>query len=171
VLRTDGLVLRPWRAEDVEAVREAFHAPDIQRWHMRRLDDRDEALEWIQQWGDRWRASTDASWAISADQSCDAVGYVALRDLSPPQATAQVSYWVSPEARGNGFATRALDAVSTWAMRELGLHRLWLMHSTANLRSCKVAVRAEYQPEGTLRQHLRHADGWHDMHVHGRIST
>jgi RimJ/RimL family protein N-acetyltransferase len=171
VLTADGLVLRPWRPDDAEAVQVAFRSGDIQRWHMRRLDDRDEALQWIEQWSDRWRASTDASWAMAANQTSDALGYVALRELSRQEASAQVSYWVTPAARGEGAAARALRALSTWGMQTLGLHRLWLMHSTANLGSCKVAVRGGYHPEGTLRHHLRHADGWHDMHVHGRIAT
>ena len=51
-----GLVLRPWKESDAATVRTAFACPDIQRWHVRRLDTLDEAGEWARQWADRWDA-------------------------------------------------------------------------------------------------------------------
>lgn len=59
----DGLALRPWRPNDTAAVQAAFACPDIQRWHVRRLDSVDEADEWINQWAERWNNETSASWA------------------------------------------------------------------------------------------------------------
>ena len=56
-----------------------------------------------------------------------------------------------------------------WAVDELGLHRLFLLHSTANPASCRVAARAGFALEGTLRSAMRHPDGWHDMHLHGLV--
>ncbi len=46
-------------------------------------------------------------------------------------------------------------------------HRLDLYHSVANPASCRVAEKAGYLCEGTMRGSCLHADGWHDMHVHG----
>ena len=50
-----------------------------------------------------------------------------------------------------------------------GLHRLDLIHATGNLASCRVAAEAGFALEGTMRQHARHEDGWHDMHLHVRL--
>jgi RimJ/RimL family protein N-acetyltransferase len=38
----------------------------------------------------------------------------------------------------------------------------------ANTASCRVAGKAGFRLEGTLRSALLHTDGWHDMHLHGR---
>ncbi|MFC7614839.1 GNAT family N-acetyltransferase [Actinokineospora soli] len=54
---------------------------------------------------------------------------------------------------------------------DLKLHRLYLDHSTANTASCRVATKAGFTPEGTLRGAGLHADGWHDMHLHSRLRT
>jgi len=54
-------------------------------------------------------------------------------------------------------------------LHDLGLHRLELRHSTANPASCRVAARAGFRLEGTLRSAMRHPDGWHDMHLHARL--
>ena len=67
------------------------------------------------------------------------------------------------------MATAATVAVARWAVAELGLHRLFLLHSTANPASCRVAVKAGFALEGTLRSAMRHPDGWHDMHLHGLV--
>jgi RimJ/RimL family protein N-acetyltransferase len=60
--------------------------------------------------------------------------------------------------------------VADWAFADLGLHRLEVRHSTANVASCRVASNAGFEPEGTLRSALQHPDGWHDMHVHSQIA-
>ncbi len=81
-----------------------------------------------------------------------------------------MSYWVSPQARGVGAASLATAALSDWLLKDLGLHRLELGHSVLNPASCRVALKAGYAPEGTMRSALLHSDGWHDMHWHSRIS-
>jgi len=80
------------------------------------------------------------------------------------------TYWVTAAARGRGTAVRAAVALSRWALDDLGLHRLDLQHAVANTGSCRVADKAGYAYEATLRSSVLHADGWHDMHVHARIA-
>ena len=170
-LTVDGdLVVRPWQPRDAVAVREAFAVPDIQRWHMRRIDDGDEALRWISDWQSRWDAERDAGWAVTrADDQV--VGQVSLRTIMLFAAQAQLSYWVLPAARGTAVAARATRCVVRWAFDVLGLHRLFVVHSTANEGSCRVALSAGLRLEGTLRDYMLHADGWHDVHMHGLLRT
>jgi RimJ/RimL family protein N-acetyltransferase len=84
--------------------------------------------------------------------------------------TGEFGYWVLPVARGAGVAPRALQAGTSWALGDLGLHRIELVHSTTNRASCRVAAKAGYELEGTKRGDLLHADGWHDMHLHAKIA-
>jgi RimJ/RimL family protein N-acetyltransferase len=167
----DQLSLRPWRAGDAEVVQAAFDSPDIQRWHVRRLDSLDEARAWIAMWTTRWHNETDASWAIVDNRADRPVGQVGLRAISLSDGAAHVSYWVLPDARGAGVAARATRAMTEWTLDVLGLHRVSLEHSTANLASCRVAAKLGFAVEGTLRGSALHADGWHDMHVHSRLRT
>ncbi|MEH1168480.1 GNAT family N-acetyltransferase [Micromonospora sp. CPCC 205539] len=165
-----GLALRPWRSADAPVVRAAFDCPAIQRWHVRRLDGDDEARAWTAQWADRWRTETAASWAI-VDADDQPVGQVGLRGVLLTEASAHLSYWVLPAARGTGVAAAAVQALTRWSFRRAGLHRLSLEHSTGNAASCRVAARAGFAVEGLLRAAVRHADGWHDMHLHARLRT
>ncbi|AVT32199.1 GNAT family N-acetyltransferase [Plantactinospora sp. BC1] len=164
-----GLTLRPWRADDAATVRAAFDCPEIQRWHLRRMDSDAEARDWTAQWPARWAAESDASWAVVEGSADRPVGQVGLRNVSLVEATAELSYWVLPGARGGGVAGRAVSALTRWSFDVLGLNRLVLLHSMANLASCRVAGKAGYRTEGTLRRAMLHLDGWHDVHLHARL--
>lgn len=163
----DELTLRPWLRTDAPMVQAAFDCPNIQRWHVRRLDTLDEAVEWTAQWKQRWTDEGAASWAIVAGD--EPVGQVGLREISLTEASAGLSYWVAPHARGKAVAVRAVETVRSWAFEELGFNRLNIQHSTANDASCRVAAKTGFPLEGTLRQAIKHADGWHDWHLHGRL--
>nr|WP_308214482.1 GNAT family protein [Rhodococcus sp. ARC_M8] len=69
------------------------------------------------------------------------------------------------------MCTQSVTALSEWAFREAGFHRLELEHSIHNPRSCRVATKAGFSEEGVRRSSARHADGWHDMHVHARLRS
>jgi RimJ/RimL family protein N-acetyltransferase len=163
----DGLVLRPWRRDDVDTVVRAYADPSIQQWHVQSKTP-DEAREWIARWPGRWDAGTGADWAVATGQDV-VVARVGLRSVDLYEGEAEVTYWVLPESRGRHVASRSVDALTRWLF-DAGLHRVALRHSTRNPWSCQVADQAGFAWEGTLRRSGRHADGWHDMHLHARVA-
>jgi ribosomal-protein-alanine N-acetyltransferase len=166
VLAGPGLTLRPWRVADAAVVAAAYDEPGIQRWHARSMTV-DEARAWIDDWPRRWRRETGAGWAVVGD---GVLGQISLRCLDLAEGAAEISYWVLPEARGRRVAAGALTVLTGWAFGVLGLHRIEVHHSTRNEASCRVALRAGYPCEATMRSKTLHADGWHDMHLHARIA-
>ena len=75
-------------------------------------------------------------------------------------------------ARGRGAATAAVTEVTTWSFTSLGIQRVELCHAVANPASCRVAVKAGYAIEGTLRSSWAHDDGHrYDEHIHGRLAS
>ncbi|RZU75852.1 RimJ/RimL family protein N-acetyltransferase [Micromonospora kangleipakensis] len=167
-IRADGLLLRPWQPPDRPVVVAAYADPAIQRWHCRSMSD-GEAADWIAAWAGRWRGETGAGWAVLAAEQV--VGQISLRRVVLSEGEAEVSSWVLPQARGRRVAPRALSALGGWCFATLGLHRVELSHSPANPASCRAARHAGFPAEGTRRGAARHADGWHDMHVHARLDT
>jgi len=159
-LFVDELTLRPWQAADASAVVRAYQDPDIQRWHVRTMSER-EAAEWVASWPRKWAEETGAGWAVCDDEGL--LARMGLRALSLAEGVGEVAYWVLPEARGRSVAPRALRVVSAWLFVHAGLHRIELAHSTLNTGSCRVAIKAGYALEGTKRQQALHQDGWHDM--------
>jgi RimJ/RimL family protein N-acetyltransferase len=163
------LTLRPWAATDAAALVLAFADPDIRFWHMRELVGEDEARTWIASWRDRWNAETDGGWAVTDTGTGELLGQVALRTVELEYGQGQITYWMLPIHRGRGVAPRAAREVSRWALDDLGLHRLIVQHAASNEASCRVAEKAGFVLEGTMRSQLLHADGWHDMHLHARV--
>lgn len=165
----DGLVLRPWRAEDAPAVHAAFQDPLMHQWHIRAADSEEEVAGWIEEWRAAWGEERGAQWAVVDAESDVLVGRVALRDILLGDGVAEVAYWTTAAARGRGVAARATTALARWALDAIGFHRLELMHSVANQASCRVATKTGFALEGTKRSALLHRDGWHDMHLHARV--
>lgn len=170
LLSGDGLLLRPWRAADAPAVFAAFQDPAQQRWHARTADSVDEVRDWFGTWAEGWSEETAAQWAVTGEESGELLGRVALREIRLDEGTAEVAYWTVAAARGRGVAVRATTTLTRWAFDDVGFHRLELAHAVENDASCRVAHKAGFAPEGTKRSAVLHGDGWHDMHLHARVS-
>ncbi|MEV5547050.1 GNAT family N-acetyltransferase [Streptomyces sp. NPDC052309] len=165
----DGLVLRPWRAEDAPAVHAAFQDPLMHQWHIRAAESEAEVRGWIAEWRGAWAQERNVQWAVADAADDRLLGRVALRNVLLGDGVAEVAYWTVAAARGRGVAARATSALARWALDETGFHRLELSHSVANEASCRVAEKTGFALEGTKRSALLHADGWHDMHLHARV--
>ncbi|WP_088979666.1 GNAT family N-acetyltransferase [Micromonospora coxensis] len=166
-----GLLLRPWRVEDAPAVLDALREPAIARWNPRRrvTDDLAGARDWIRYRAD-WSGGDHVSLAVTSAADGVLLGSVSLHQIHGEDAS--IGYWTVPAARGAGVASRAVVALTTWAFAELRLHRVELCHAVDNPASCRVAERAGYRAEGTLREAFRYGDGLrHDEHLHARLAT
>jgi RimJ/RimL family protein N-acetyltransferase len=168
LLAGQGLVLRPWETADAPAFLSAYQDADIRRWHTRRPRTEADVLEWFDAYNQDWRHEKGGHWAVARDDG-EVLGRIALRGFNFDDGIAGVAYWVLPAARGAGVATRAVLALSAWALEEAGFYRLHLDHSTRNHASCRVATKSGYLLEGTKRSAAVHDDGRHDMHLHARI--
>jgi RimJ/RimL family protein N-acetyltransferase len=169
-LHAEGLLLRPWNDgdADVEVISRALADADIQRWCPDVRSGGREARRWLAIRRQRWQAESGADWAICENGAV--IGRLGMVRLDLSAGIGEVGYWLLPDGRGRGAATRALGALADWAFATVGLHRLELVHSVQNPGSCRVASRAAFALEGTARERMLHGDGWHDMHVHARLA-
>jgi len=142
---TDGVVaLRPAVARDLPAVARGLDDPDVVRAFGRSSQTAEELLELNRR---RWVDGEAATFAICEAGAC--VGHVFVN--LGPSGRASVGYWLLPEVRGRGLATRAVRLVSAWAIPTLGLPRLGLLAEEWNDASQRVAERAGFRREGVLR--------------------
>lgn len=106
-----GVVLRPWRLDDAGAVMEAFADPDIQRWHVRRVDSVGEAAEWISVRQRGWAAETELSWAVADKRTGALLGRMTLGGVKLDDGSAGLAYWMVPASRGRGLCTQAAQVL------------------------------------------------------------
>ncbi|WP_312866356.1 GNAT family N-acetyltransferase [Streptomyces boluensis] len=172
-LRGDGLLLRPWETSEADAAAylRGFGDPEFRRWNnpLRLVDDLDAARRALRDRALLWDEGSAGAFCVTDAALGTVLGNVTLNSPYWPNRSATVGYWVLPEARGHGVATRALGLVTGWA-HALGLHRLALDHAVGNTASCRVAERCGFAYEGTMRGSHRNADGtFQDGHLHGRV--
>ncbi|WP_395574057.1 GNAT family N-acetyltransferase [Streptomyces sp. BK79] len=177
--RGHGLHLRSWDAgsdADAQTWLRGILDPDFQRWNtpLKLWSDLAGARESLRARAREAREGRSASFRITDGDSGTTLGHLGVNEISLPLKLARVGYWVLPEARGRGVATRALLLASRWAFTELGLHRLELGHADGHTASCRIAERCGYAYEGTLRGAMFEAgrhDGFRDAHLHARLAT
>ncbi|MEU3268512.1 GNAT family N-acetyltransferase [Streptomyces bacillaris] len=147
-LTADGLLLRPWREEDVPALLEAYDDPVMRQWVRLPVSTPEEAARWLELQREGWASGTRFSFAVTdVSRGGELVGNLALKRPGPGPERAEVGYWTAAWARGRGVAPRALEALTAWAFTafaEEGLVRLELLHQVDNVASCRVAEKSGY---------------------------
>ena len=171
-LREGPTWLRPWRDGDLPAIVAACQDPEIKRWT--RVPDpygENDARAFLLQRYDAVFTSAAAPFAIvSALDDMRLLGSISLMRIAWRHARGEVGYWLAPEARGQGHATRAVSLICDWGRRQLGLERIDLLADTRNLASQRVAERCGFRREGVLRSYMRGKGGRQDMAAFGLLT-
>lgn len=178
-IRGRGLRLRPWdpSAEaDVETFLRGCSDPEFQRWNtpLRPVTNLTAARVTLRGKAATAKTVAGASFCVEDADSGTPRGHVGVSRVDRVMRSASVGYWVLPEARGRGVATRALALTAGWVFTELRLHRLELGHAVGHEASCTVAERCGFRYEGTLRGAMWQAgrrDAFRDCHLHARLAT
>jgi RimJ/RimL family protein N-acetyltransferase len=153
---TDGdILLRPWERRDVTAVAAACQDPEIPRWTVVPYHYTERhARDFIDGTAADLAAGRELALAV-VDAEDRLVGAVGIANFDWPDLKAEIGYWIAAEARQRAIATRATRLVAVWAITKLGLERLELLANPRNEASQRVAERAGFTREGTLRRYRR----------------
>jgi RimJ/RimL family protein N-acetyltransferase len=170
----DGLRLVPWTEDHAPFLLAAAGDPELVRWNPLRIPSGPvRTLEDAQAWARshaQW-STHGPSWAVCEPDGTP-LGYVALHSLDrDAQLTGQLGYWIAPQGRGRGAASRAVRAAARYGFEVLGLHRLEIFHAVVNPASCRVAEAGGFAFEGMQRMGYRYPEGeFHDEHRHARLA-
>ncbi|MBO0713958.1 MAG: GNAT family N-acetyltransferase [Acidimicrobiales bacterium] len=155
-LRRGGLILRPGRLPDAEALVTAIDDAEVHRW-LDELPDPytlDHAHAFLADSRQQWTEGTAAPFVITREDRL--VGGIGLSLDAAKTGLGEVGYWVARQARGQGVATTALAAVVEWAFGVVGVRCIELHAAVENTASRRVAERAGFQQEGIKRARLLH---------------
>jgi RimJ/RimL family protein N-acetyltransferase len=165
---TDGVVLlRPWRDSDVAQMVEACKDPEIPRWTA--VPDpytEADAQAWVR--GDPVAGEPPGdrvSFAV-AEPDDDARLFAAMSIQRIFRgASGEIGYWTAPWARGRGVMTHAVRLLAQWSFEEFELRRIELVIAVENTGSNRVAEKAGFTNEGTLRQYREAKGIWRDHYM------
>ena len=144
---SDGVItLRAPRATDLDRITTSAQDPETQRWALAlpRPYQREHAVQFLALTEAEARAGTGHSF-VAADGEDRVIA--ALR----VGADGEIGYWVVPDARGRGVATRAVTLLRDWAHDELRLDRMAMQIHPDNVVSCRVAEKAGFVDTGERR--------------------
>jgi RimJ/RimL family protein N-acetyltransferase len=161
---TDGeIVLRAWQRGDAAAVTAACQDPEIPRWtviphHYTRRDARDFIS------GTRADLTSGRELALAIVDGDDRLlGAVGISNFDWVDHKAEIGYWIAAEARRRGIGARATRMLAVWALGQLGMERLELLAHPQNEASQRLALRAGFTREGTLRRYRRRHGAREDL--------
>ncbi|GAA2653334.1 GNAT family N-acetyltransferase [Paractinoplanes durhamensis] len=157
------LTLRPFVAGDIPWVYEVSLDPAVQRFLEIPIPYRMSDAEFfvremaIAAWDNRSRAEFVISGG--AGERLGRVGFGL-----DGRGAGQIGYWLDPAARGRGVATAAVLMLCGWGFGRLGLDLIEWRAEVGNIASRRVAEKAGFRLEATLRQRLVHrgvrVDAW-----------
>lgn len=65
----------------------------------------------------------------------------------------ETGYWLRQSCLNNGYMTEAINAITQYAFKQLGVKRLSITCDINNIRSKKLSERLGFSLEGTLKSH------------------
>jgi ribosomal-protein-alanine N-acetyltransferase len=141
VLETPRLILRPIRADDLDAMRRRFdqwevvkYLSDSVPWPLPPDNFEIAMADTLEKMARRERCS----WAITLKEDPDEL--IGRIDLWADDGVSrdQRGFWLDPAFWGQGLTTEAAERVTEFAFLELGWPQLWLCNAELNVASHRV---------------------------------
>jgi RimJ/RimL family protein N-acetyltransferase len=168
-LRTRRLVLRAFRAADIDAWAAMEADPEVRRYRGNNPRTRGEAWTAAQSGLGQWALRGYGPFVLESATDGSFVGYAGVNHPADwPEA--ELAYSLERNSWGHGFAVEATAAVRDWAFAKHGFARLASFILPDNARSIRVVEKLGAIREQTVELRGSQADCWvHFSPGHGPI--
>lgn len=172
VLRSNRLVLRPFRLEDAPGVRDLAGDPSVADTALDIPHPFEDGMAegWISTHEAAFAAGELAAFAVTAADSGELLGAAGLM-IDPAHARGELGYWIGRAYWGRGYATEAARTLVAFGFGPLGLRRIHASHLARNPASGRVLARLGMRPEGVLQEHVVHRGRAEDLVVYGLLAA
>jgi RimJ/RimL family protein N-acetyltransferase len=166
-LRAGGVALRELGPGDADAF--VRLAGDIRVTHFMKTGPLDRAaalraLEWKLL---RARFPGRSDYELAVDDGGRFAGTVTLHLVGT--GTAELAFWLLPEAAGRGVATDACDVLLRFGAEQLDVHRVFATCDAENDRAVALLERLGMVREGYMRDAALTHLGWRDRLLYARL--
>lgn len=143
MIKTERLVLRRWRREDLEPFAKLNADPRVMEYFPALLS-RQESDELAKRIGAQWEEQGWGPWAVSVPHVADFVGFIGLIKPSfdaPFMPAVEVGWRLAFDDWGKGYATEGAKAVLAHGFETLHLGEIVSFTTVQNMRSRRVMER------------------------------
>jgi RimJ/RimL family protein N-acetyltransferase len=160
----DGFRLRPVRESDAPRIHEGTAEPETERWlgHKPAPYTLDDAHVYVERRRELAATGQCVTWAI-ADPDDDRILGTVLWFNWTPDVECEVGWWIHPDARGRGLATKAARLAIGHVFETLAVQRVTACAAVGNTASRRVAEAVGFRQYGVERYGAQVRDGWVDM--------
>jgi len=181
-LKTERLILRPWKQEDLEPFAALNADPRVMEYFPALLS-RKESDERVRCWQAKIEARGWGPWAVSVPGVSDFIGFIGLNDVDFKvhfTPAIEIGWRLAHDYWGKGYAIEGARACLKYAFETLGLKEVVSFTAVSNQRSRRVMERIGMHhdpkddfdhsklPEGhALRRHVLYrltAEEWNMKH-------
>jgi RimJ/RimL family protein N-acetyltransferase len=97
-------------------------------------------------------------------------GGISINRIDWEARCGNLGYWVATRAARRGIGSAAVALGCRFAFEKLALRRIEFWVAAGNLASRRVAEKVGARHEGTLRDRIRHGEGWLDAELFGLVA-
>lgn len=157
LLETERLLIRPFRAEDLEsflAYRNDLEVARYQGWSVPYT--REQAIEFINEMKVK-QAAVQGEWlqlAVELKATGALIGDWAIHIMKSDERQAYLGYTLAREHWGKGYAIEATQRVLAYLFEELHLHRIVAECDVENTASFKLLERVGFRREAHLVENI-----------------
>lgn len=172
-IRTDRLLLRVFRDEDLDDISDFESRPDVVRYLSWRVYDRSELQRRLTERVamDHLGADGDAMLlAVERRDTGQVIGHVMLMWASAVHLQGEIGYLLHPDHQGHGYATEGTLAMLDLGFR-LGMHRICGRADPRNEASVRLLGRLGMRHEGHLVQNEFVKGEWRDDVVYAILAA
>jgi RimJ/RimL family protein N-acetyltransferase len=149
-LTTERLVLRRPLLDDAGKILHAYaRDPDVTRYLTWRPDQTSAKLEeFIQRALANWQEGTSYAWTVTLKEEGQVIGMIDIR----MGMHANLGYVLAKPFWNRGYMTEAVRAISSWALQQQDITRVWAVCDVENIASVRVLEKAGFEREGILEK-------------------
>ncbi|SEQ18489.1 Protein N-acetyltransferase, RimJ/RimL family [Lentzea xinjiangensis] len=171
-LKTDRLLLRPFRPDDLDDFHAYRSRPEFHRYLYDEAATREECVELL----DKLAADDELTGegqrlalAIHLPEAGRVIGGVVLKWRSEAHRQGEIGYSLNPDFQGHGYASEAARKMLELGFDGLGLHRIVAECDPRNEPSWRLMERLGMRREAHLREFEIFKGEWGDLFVYALL--
>ncbi len=164
ILKSKGLILRPFRTEDLDALFEScLDGGSASKKHPITKKKAEAYLRKLLS-----RQKDAHRFAVIIDGLC--CGAMSLSDIKQSHKAEAAGIWLRKKCWGQGFGTTGVKLLTQFGFKELGLRRIYAYIDKKNVASITMFEKAGYKREGLLRKERLTSKGkFVDHYIYAKV--